>query len=134
MISCRVALVAEIVSRDAEVNTLTIVNVIEEVHAAAFPIVINRLTALFLLQRDAADAPVDARLRARLGDRELGTFPIALDFEDKLKTRVIATIRGLVVPGPGNVSVALETDGRQLGVWEFPIDQLDGPRIELNAE
>jgi len=120
MIECPIFLCAEGVSRDSETGSLTIYNVLEDIQAEGFPILIQRVAVLAMLKRDASDpGHPSGELVLKLGETVLQRAPVSSNFQEKLKLRQIIKVNGLVVPSPGIFSVSFILEGRQLGEFTF---------------
>jgi hypothetical protein len=108
MIRVKYSLCCETVVRDADNNCLTVVNILEDIRAAGFPLGLGRLTSLFALERNADDpAEYQLSLRATLDARELSRAPVNLNFGPSLVTRSVATFMGFLIPNPGVLSFQL---------------------------
>ena len=63
----------------------------------------------------------DIRLRFRLDKEKLADQQIALDFQGKPATRVVARIQPIILPRPGNLTVELIHKRRTLDSWNVII-------------
>jgi hypothetical protein len=122
MIHLRLALFAETIIRDAETNAMTIVNLIDNLTAPAFPMGLGKLSVLFVMRRDDGD-PRNASgvLTFELDAIELGQLPVSLDFEDKPQTRLMVVFQGLVIPAPGTLRATLTIDATVVGSCEAAV-------------
>lgn len=111
MLRVKYALCAEGIVRDAATNSITAYNILEEVNAIGFPVVMPRLAIVVVVERGATDsAKQNARLRITLGDHELFSHELGLDFQEKFVSRAIISLQGLVIPAAGMLAVAFSAE------------------------
>ena len=104
MISLRLAVVAEGVSIDQQTTSLSIYNVLEGIEGSGFPLFIQRITFVALYERALDDPEIhNGHVQVRLGDHELTNQAIAMNFQGKKRTRLVARFPGLLVPAPGDL-------------------------------
>lgn len=131
MLSLKYAFCAEAVVRDAASNSLSVFNILEEVNAIGFPVVVPRLTIVAAVQREAADAPDQpASLRLTLGDLELFSHDFTLNFRDRLLNRAILALQGVVIPAPGTLRIQFKTTD-VLHMLDLPIATLGSQQLPL---
>ncbi|WP_231410080.1 DUF6941 family protein [Ralstonia solanacearum] len=109
---------ADTIIRDAERNTLTIVDLIEEFDVPSFPAVMPRLSLCFIIVRedgDEATANLELKFISPHGSQ---SFEIQANFEDKMRTRVITRFEGYVIFQPGVIRAELHKGTNLLGVCE----------------
>ena len=105
-------LAAEGVVRDAESNLVSVFSILEEFTAPGFPIFVPKVCVLTVLERSEADPPQPrAELRITLEDQEIHKAPVRVDFQDKLRTRMIVTYAGVALPNPGILKIEMLIDG-----------------------
>ena len=132
MIRNKVLLCAEAVIRDAEANTVSIINLTEGMIAQSFPVFVPKVSILGVFSRDKDD-PQRAKVRF---EAKIGTTPVfgaegELNFEDKTNTRFIVNIIGFALTGPGQLSFTFYQDKKKLGSYEVPIMLKEGgPEIK----
>jgi hypothetical protein len=106
--TCKAVYVAEVVVRDGESNSLTLVNLIEEVRPQGFPILVPRLTIVVVLERSVGDPQdTNGRLVVTVGDAELVTVPMNVSFQERPRLRVITNFAGFVIPSPGTLRISV---------------------------
>jgi hypothetical protein len=55
---------------------------------------------------------------------------IVVDFQGRLRARIITQIAGMIIPGPGRLKFTLLDDAeRELAAWEVAVNKLGGPAI-----
>ncbi len=130
MITVALALAADTVLQDAATNCVSAINVVEHIEAARYPIHLPRLCCLFVLRREVADpASINAEIVVTLSEELLYRAEVSIQFGDTLRTRLIAVIGGLVIPGTGSLSVRLARGGETLALWTVPATQVSAPRV-----
>src|SRR5438094_9372120 len=108
--------------RDAQTNTLSAFNIIEDMQSAVFPLFFPRILVPAYVAREATDPdPMTMNLNVVMGDAVLNTFPLTVAFGDKLKHRLISEINGLPIPRPGSLKFQLLYDGGELNSWEIGV-------------
>lgn len=131
MIRSRLAVCAESVIIDRFTNGVSLINVIEDMSAVGFPIAIDRMAVLFVLERDESDEEslsasmhVDFRPTDPGGEDASVVIPVELDFQGKLRVRSVQQIEGLPLPGPGVLGLKLTGSSNELlGSWSIPVSR-----------
>ncbi|MDP9311610.1 MAG: hypothetical protein M3R24_12140 [Chloroflexota bacterium] len=132
MIQSKLAVCAETIVRDAETNAVSIFNIIEEIGADQFPVVIPRFSSLFLVQRSNDDREqIDGTVVFTVADKELARAQLSIDFQGKRLNRVTVVIHGLVLEQPGNLEVKLEIDGEVNDNWIVPVNRIEAHQEHL---
>ena len=110
---------------DLRTNTLSAFTVIEEIGSSSFPLVLSRLTVVSIITR-TADEPSrpDWTLRVSLGTQRLLDGPFRVDFQQRLSTKAIGEISGLVIPSPGVLRVDVMAGTDSLASWEIRVNQI----------
>ena len=136
MYSCKFAMCAESVIIDRATNQLSIINLIEDMQAHGFPLGIPKLVAVFYLSREDGDNPSPSvSLRLNATEESTDTFPVDVQFGEKLNNRIVTTLKGVVMPGPGTLRVSLIVDENEIGHWEFEaILKGETPQIDVQQE
>ena len=126
MIQSKLAVCAESVVRDAETNTMSVFNIIEDISTSAFPVGMPKLSALFILERSERDPEqVDCVVAVTMGEQEIGRVPIEGNFEGKLLTRVILVVQGIIIEKPGLLTIALSVNDKPMGAWSIAVRAID---------
>lgn len=136
MISCVLGICADTILIDAALNSLSIVNVYEEISPESFPIVLPRIAAVFELIREQADPERgDGVITFSLGERELMRAPQNIDFQGKLRIRTVVAVHNLIIAGPGLLRVQFVLAGNPLCHWDIPcVTRSVQMRLEPQAE
>jgi len=132
MYSCKFAMCADSVIIDRGTNQISVINIIEQLQSHGFPLAILKFVAVFYLTRENNDNPTPDVLLRVDAENTTNTFPLDLNFGEKLKNRVVSTLEGVVMPGPGTLRVSLLIDGNSVGHWEFEVSLIQGaPQIQV---
>ena len=117
---------------DVRRNTISVFHILEELAAPAFPIVIQALSIVAMLELDENE-PADPRvlLRILLGDQQLFEGPFQADFRVRRKARALADFNGLVIPAPGVLNVLLHAGDRDIATWQIICHQIAPPQLDL---
>jgi Family of unknown function (DUF6941) len=134
MIESKLALCAHKIIRDAETNAISIIELIENIGARRFPIIVPQLTCLFRLVRAPSDSEqVDCIVTLSLGNNELLRQPVRVDFQRKVTTRVILNLIGVPFMTTGSVKIQLSIGDQLVGFSEFEVSQTGPPEVEVKA-
>lgn len=134
MLTGKYMLVAEGVVRDADTNTISVHNIIEEITAEGYPLLVQKITTLAVVERTSADsAECQLTLKVHLGDLETAQSPVAVRFSDKMRSNVIVRIHGLVIPSPGLLTFALYEGSRKLIDFTINAKARRPPTIETSS-
>jgi len=136
MITCRFALLAKGVTRDAETGAISIYSIIEEIQSAAFPFMFPEVSFFAYILRQKDDPPViNSDFTMRINDEKLVELPMKLDFSDKMANRVTVRIGGLGIPNPGLLrSELVAKDGSILAACDVNIGLMrKPPKVEVET-
>ena len=132
MIEPLFVLPVELVLVDRGINSVSLINVIEEVHPAGFPLLIPRLTIYALTSREAGDPPT-ARGHASifLDDEEVFSDDQELDFGESMLNRSLLQFQGFVLPRAGVLTFHYRVGEREVRSYPVPATPMtDAPRLE----
>ena len=132
MVECTLAVCAETIIRDAETNSISIINVLEELPGHGFPLLMPKLSCLFMFRRNADDpSELDGQITFKIDDEHIISGPIHVNFQGGLRHRQIVVMRGFVIARPGIVRAAVVFEDRELGAWEIHAHLVDGPQLQI---
>jgi hypothetical protein len=135
MITVKLLLCAQGVVRDADSQNVSIFNVYESLQGAGFPLFIQQMDVLAVLERTPRDkAQRTITFKMTMGETEVLSTSMDIDFQDKLRNRSTVHIQGLVVPQPGTVLVTVAERGRELGRYELLVEQVQGVKVETHQD
>ena len=119
-------LCAEGVVVDRRTNNVSIFNIMEEINSVGFPLLINKLYAVSLINREANDEDTtEAHFEFKLDDKVLLNANTSINFQNRQKTRAVLEVSGLVIPVPGTLKISLLKDGEVISCNEIVINKID---------
>ena len=131
---CYLFTCAESVVVDIETNRLSLFNLMEELGAASFPVVIFPIAfvAAFTRTPDEPDDP-PLKLLIKIDDEVLFQVAPASPFRGHLRSRAIWRMASLVIPKPGVLRATLHTGELLLGKWEMTVQQVGEPQLQAQT-
>lgn len=120
-------------SVDQRSNTLSIFNILEEINAPSFPMVVPYMVLVGMLSRgpDEPNTVNDLVLSMDVdGDRFFQGALNAADFQQKLNSRLVIDMQGVVVPKAGMMRVVMSQQEKPLGLWKIRVNNI-GPTIKV---
>ena len=117
-------LCADRVIRDAATNSISVINILEEITPEGLPLFIPRVMIFALLHRDKEEDPsqIKCTLRIGIGDNKLLERELDIDFQDKGRNRMIINIGGLVISTSGMLEISLFLEERLLNQFKFMVN------------
>jgi hypothetical protein len=108
-------------------------NLIDELSAVSFPVVIPKLTVVVLLTREATEPD---KFSGRLVLSFNGQVPLLnmewpFDFQKKYKARAIGELQGIVIPASGILRASLYDDQKELAGWDIDLRFIGAPHADL---
>ena len=98
MITCRLAVCAESVIRDVQSRNVSVFNILEQIKHHRFPLLIPKVTALFMLVREEGDPEtLESVIKITLAGEEVWSSTMDIDFQGKSLNRCITEIRGFPI-------------------------------------
>lgn len=115
---------------DFERRTVSLIQIVEGWSVVSFPVFIPAFAFIVFLER-AEDDPVlvVARLRVTLGELEVATQAVSVDFEGKMRTKFTARFGGMPIVSAGDLKFEFVMDD-SVGIWIVPIAQVQIPPPE----
>lgn len=127
---CHFALVADHIVVDERTNRVSVFNILEQIQSSTFPMVIPQTTIFFYLERQPDEpSTIEATVVISLNETELTRSPIALQFEDAVRHRATVQLRGLLVPRPGNLTIAMVEGTAMVGSWTILVEAPEQPSV-----
>lgn len=119
----------EDIIRDAETNSISIINLIEDINAEGFPAFIPKLAIFALIEKESGDPETSqGQIKLKNNDNVLFTFDIQYGFENKPRTRNIIKFNGLAVPSPGHFTTEFFANGNIISSKEINCNISSPPR------
>ena len=115
-------LCAEGSSTDIQSNLLSIFNVLEEVSAKSFPVVLSKATLCFLAEKgeNSADTYPAVIKISQQGEEDV-LLNFELDFKGKPRVRTSVELVGFAVKKSGRLEFSLEVSGEKLAMWPLNV-------------
>ena len=111
---------------DRRTNNVSLFNVMEELNSVGFPLLINKLYAICLMNREAHDEDTtEARFEFKLDNKVLLKANTNINFQQKHRTRVVLEVSGLILPVPGTLKVSLLREGEVIAFNEIEINKIE---------
>ena len=124
----------ETVLQDVRTNNLSLINLIDEVQAVAFPIVMQKLCFVAIVDRTLEEPSTSqARLVGTLNGKEVFSFEAPLDFQGRTSTRTIGEFQGVLIQAPGRLLLSLQRQEEVLAAVTVEIKNIGNPQAELFA-
>lgn len=136
-------LAARAVIRDAQTNSISVFNIVEQITPQALPALIPDVAVVAFFWREAHDdaqADIPIRFRAVNNLREILTINTSINFRDTNLHRSIVTITPLLIHEPGFVEFTFARDNNVLASYRVEITpavqaqvvQPPVPQVEAN--
>jgi hypothetical protein len=123
-------LCCEISLLDARTNTVSCINLLEEINSPQFPVLMPQFSVVALFDREEGDDENDeCEVIIKIGGQELVRAPIGIAFQSGRRHRSLVNLQGFVVPLPGQLLVSISKQSSELGIWEIPVIQQ--PRTDI---
>lgn len=117
MIRSKLLLCADKVIRDADGGSLSIINIMDDITAESFPVLIHRFSIINFLIRDTfedLDKPI-INLQIFNNDFLIADHQLKVDFRGKLITRSIIQLVGIPLTEPGQAHfVIIDNEQKEL--------------------
>lgn len=133
MLSVQLMLCAMGVVVDQNTNNVSIFNILESLSSPGFPLFVQKIDLLCVLERDAKDKnKVELELRINNNKAvELFKGPLKVDFQDKFRNRSIVNLNGMAIPNPGKLNFVLYHDNKELAAYSVEINQIG--KVEVKS-
>jgi len=126
VITCKLAICAQMVLLDAQTNSVSLINIADDL-TVPLPGLLASLAAVFFVHRERSDPDkIDAFISAGMVTQEQVRFPHHVDFQGKLNTRLIVQMAGVPIPVPGKFHIGLKLGipEIEIGAWDFDVTAL----------
>jgi hypothetical protein len=116
---------------DQATNNLSIFGIFEQITASGFPIAVPMTIVLHVSRKKAEKPSQDARIVLTLNGSKIGEQRVTIEFQDKFKSRLIATVQPVVIERPGALTVSMFQRKTCLESW--PVNILQVAQVHLGA-
>lgn len=124
----KLALAAIGTAIDRESNNITVFSILEQINAPSFPVIMNEVSALYSLDKEAGDVDDFAVIAMiELESAQLVRTNITGSFQGKPRTRVRFNVRGLVISGPGLLRFSLRSQTSDALIAEYTVTVIGPP-------
>lgn len=105
-------------------NGAAIVDIFDDGEVSAFPFIYPKFSVLWILGREEGDPEkLTARAELLLNSKVLRTFDFAVDFDGRLRTRAMLSVRGVAIERPGDVVVSCTLNGSDVSAsYQYKLD------------
>lgn len=117
MIRSKLLLCADRAIRDTDGGNLSIINILDDITAESFPVLIHRFSVINFLIKETAEDPDKPSIRLKVynNDKIVGDHQLKIDFRGKLKTRSIIQLGGVPLTEPGQAHfIITDNDGNEM--------------------
>lgn len=122
MITLQYALAAQRLVRDAQTNSVSAFDILEELQSPSFPLMLQRLDAIAVFEREEGDPrKPKSTVSVKLDTKLLFEGDLTVDFDNVLRTRSFLSFAGLVIPGPGTINIEFIVAGEKKGFVNIPV-------------
>ena len=133
MIQSKLFVCADSAAVDVRTSALSIFHVLEQVNGPFFPVVIPRVSIVFMLTREEPDpSNFLFQLEIYSGNQQLLARPVAVNFQQQFVSRTVLDVYGVVVPAPVTLRFELRNGEALLGSWSILVNQVGGPVFQMN--
>ena len=124
MITSKVLLVADRAIRDNETGNLSIINIIEDITAESFPILIPRLTIVAFIHKEQDDnSKPNLRFKLLNNETSIGDHSIKVDFREKNRTKAIIQLGTVPIREPGIAHFILtDAEGNEIDKYSINLN------------
>lgn len=127
MVKTRYALCAKRVLQDTNENTISAIDLLDQIATPSFPVLIPRLSLVWSLERDGNDQPhYPASVAFLLDGVLLQEFDIEINFQASNRTRNIVGIGGIVLQNPGVLLIQFKRNNNVEAEYEVQVEAVPG--------
>ena len=125
---CRLFLVSESAVIDQNSNNLSVFNMLEQLNAQGFPVIVPRLTVVIALDREEGDEETASlAFWIKQNKSKILEQQIEVDFQGKPRVRQLVNLIGFVITEPGSLVFRLNRDKRKFAEYRIDVVVLPGP-------
>lgn len=122
MVKTQYALCAKRIILDSQENSLSAIDIIEEINSSSFPVILPRLSVIWTLQKDDEDAQIhNGSIEFSRNGKQLQVFPVEINFQSTNRTRCVVVIGGMPIDQPGDINVSFIRNGVEETTYVFPV-------------
>lgn len=130
MLTSKFILVAESVIKDSDLNSISILNIIEDIMVESFPIGIQKFAVVIFFDKDVNDPDTSSvTLVVKNNDNTLMNQSLRLDFKGKHRNRTIIRIGALIIPSSGTLSFSIIEGDREVCSYAIPLQLRENVQV-----
>ncbi len=97
---------------DENENRASLIDVMDDIDVQQFPVVLPRLSALWVLTRGRGDpAQVEGVVNVSLSGTQLNSLPLTISFGDHLRARAVIALADVPLDRPGELAFSFQIKG-----------------------
>lgn len=121
------------VTVDSQTNQASIFGLLEEVRPVGFPAAMQVFLMAQFRKTPKESSSQNVQLTIALEREVIFQTPLTIDFQDKLRARLVANLAGLVVTKPGLLSFKITQKKKQFGAWLVEIHPPESAQLTLQG-
>jgi hypothetical protein len=123
MIRSPLLVCASFATIDERLRNLSVFNILTQLSFASFPMLFPEFVSATILSRDTTDPPTfQGNLVVDFDGREVGRWPLPVDFQATSQAILVLFIQNLVIPGPGTLTLhTQDAAGTSLADWTISV-------------
>lgn len=113
---------------DTQDNRISLIDVFEEIASPSFPVIVPRMTFLWMLEKDAADVNNQflGHISLEIGGQVITSFDVDVNFQNVNRTRAVAVLGGLPIAATGIMRVRFSGEGLPEALYEIEVKSIVG--------
>lgn len=128
------AVCCETVLQDLRTNNLSLINLLDEVLAVAFPVLVQKVSFVGLLEKDDDEPSIaQCRLVGKLNGNIVFNFEISVDFQGRSRSRAVGEFQGIFIQAPGVLEMSFYHQDQELITVVINVRNIGNPQAELFA-
>jgi len=134
MIRSTLMAVSESIVKDSDSNSISILNIIEDVVLESFPIVMPKFATTVFFQKDGTDPDIfNLTLFVRNNNTLLIQHPMRLDFKGKTRNRAIVRFGGILLNEMGTLRFSVEDGTSEICTYTISLTLRDNVQVAYAA-
>ena len=123
---------AESAAIDMSTQRVSLFNLLEEIGAASFPVILPHVSLISIFPRRANESENPSlQLRVTLDGQKQALFeaPLEVQFQGKLRARNLTSLQGMPIPSTGLMKVEIRSKSRVLGTWNVQVGRIGQQQV-----
>jgi uncharacterized protein DUF6941 len=128
---CELFAVAQSAVVDIATNRLSIFNIWDEIITPSIPAFVPSVTLAAVLKREENEPnEIEIQIVVTLNGHSVAQLPTGASFQEKLKTRLIVNMQGMVFTEQGVCEIAIRYGDASLAVWRILVNLIAQPQVQ----